>query len=37
MLQMLTTKPIEKNDGFLQIYKFMNVKTQNEIIEIKCI
>ena len=27
----------EKNDGFLLIYKYINIKIKNKIIEIKCI
>ena len=36
--QILTRKyNIENNDGFLQIYKYMNIKIQKEIIIVKCI
>ena len=28
---------IEKDDGFLQIHKYMNKRLKNEIIVIKCI
>ena len=36
--QILPTKYIiEKNDGFLQLYKYMNIKIWNEIIVAKCI